>query len=346
MSERYTSDLPAVPDPDYEYINPEHERDIFDRLFEEGSEDEIPTTVRGIYRHMLEAKQSKTPLRYDNKTEKLFEFTAAQGFIDGWAVYDDDGRLNMDLTSEKIGIPYDFEINSQFAHGEITGLPGPGRPLPEQPVEIHLDRKRRLFQATYGHEIGHYFMRAVKAYNVQGWNRLEEDFCDYFGRRMAMPIKHLGEFVTDQRPVDEQAILELMGRFQMELVDVITGLMEYGILPSRVAIDTYYGRAKNEDYSQKVTRGVYCLHCMQVGGDYNCPTVNQPTPLFDFTDRAWGGQMWSCLGEDLHKPPILSTLTKYYVANEAQLVLFRPGALYEHDDEDQAVTKAVRISYR
>ena len=217
------------------------------------------------------------------------------------------------------------------AHGEIVGLPRSKGT--SQPIEIHLDRTQQLHQATYGHEIGHYFFQAVKGLVRNGRNEYEEKFCDYFGRRMAMPLRQLDEYASGEKEVDREAILDLMRRFRMGLNDTIYGLMEYGILPPRVAVDTYNGKRANEDYSKKVVRGIFCLHCMHVGGDYNCPGVSAPTPLFDLTDRAWGGKMPSCLGEDVHKPEILSTLTKFYIANEVQPVLFRPGALYEIADE-------------
>jgi hypothetical protein len=329
MIERYTYDLPAVPDPTYELINPQHEKDIFERALDEP--DDIPENLRLMFEGVVEAKKTKTPIEYDHGIERYFEHSGAQEFIDKWTVYDDDGRLNMDLTSIKIGIPYNFNMDSFIAQGEIVGLHVSGDT--SQPIEIHLDSERQLYQATYGHEIGHYFLRAIKGFNERGWNRNEENFCDYFGRRMAMPLEQLDEYVSGEKKVDGQAILDLMSRFRMELGDTIWGLMEYGLLPPRVAIDSYNGKYPNEDYSQKVNRGVFCLHCMQVGGDYNCPSVDIPTPLFDFTDRAWGAKMQSCLGEDLHKADVLSTLTKFYVANEVQLVLFRPGASYEYDSD-------------
>ena len=330
MSMRYTFELPAVPDPTYVCVNPERE-DIFERTFEDEDMD-LPESFRAMYADMVEAKQSKTPIAYDYAPENYFHSSGAQAFIDQYAVYDDDGRLNMDMTSLKIGIPYNFNMLNAIAQGEIVGLSGSEDT--SQPIEIHLDRIQQLHQATYGHEIGHYFFQVVKGFVRNGPNEYEEKFCDFFGRRMAMPLGQLDEYASAKQDFDGQSLLSVMRRFRVGLADALFGLMEYGILPPRVAIDTYNGKYTNEDYSKKVVRGIFCLHCMHVGGDYNCPGVSAPTPLFDLTDRAWGGKMQSCIGEDIYKPEILSTLTKFYVANEVQPVLFRPGALYEIPDED------------
>ncbi len=327
MSERYTSDVPAIPDPDYEWIRPEYKRSLLERI--EDEQTEISADFRLLLEDMAKAEREKIPKDYDYFAEHFFKRTGAQEFIDEYAVYDDDGRLNIDLTSAKIGIPYNYEITSRADRGEIVGLPG--NTSFGQPIEIHLNPEMQLHQVTFGHEIGHYFWRVVQYDPSEGYNRTEEDFCSYFGRRMALPCEQL----VGYEKIDEAAILDIMSRFRANLDDALTALMEYGFLPSRVAIDTYNGKYENPDFSEKVTRGIFCLHCDQVGGDYGCLNVNQPTPLFDFTDRAWGGQMQACLGEDLHNPEIMSTLTKHYVANEVRLVLFRPGALYEFDSKSE-----------
>lgn len=148
-----------------------------------------------------------------------------------------------------------------------------------------------------------------------------------------MPADKVFESIESVKQIDEAVLLSLMAQFKVSLHDAVLQLMEYHLLPPRIAIDSYNGKSKNPDYSQKVSRGFFCMHCEETGGDYNCPNTGSNSPLFNFTDRAWGANLTSCLGEDLHKPEILSTLTKYYVAHEAQLVLFRPGAQFEYDSE-------------
>lgn len=320
MIERYTADVPAIPDESYVYVNPELKRDIIDRALEE-PDGTVPERLLDMFANIAEQKRQRTPIEYDYFVERFFDETNAQQYIDRYAVYDDEGRLNIDLTSSKVGIPYNFNISNTLFHGEITGLPG--HDIITSP-EIHLNPEKPLHSVTFGHEIGHYFWRVEEGVPSAGYNKVEEDFCNYFGRRMALPNEKLEEYGS----INKEVILEIMGRFKVELGDALTALMEAGILPPRVSIDSYNGEYPNLDYSEKVTRGTFCLHCDQVGGDYGCPNVNIPTPLFDFTDRAWGGKLQSCLGEDLHKPEIMSTLTKYYVANEVQLVLFRPGSEY------------------
>lgn len=320
MVERYTSDVPAIPDENYVYINPERRGDIIDRALEE-PDGTVPDGLLDIFAEMAEQKRNRVPIEYDYLIERFFDETNAQQYIDKYAVYDEDGRLNIDLTSSKLGIPYNFNISNAFIHGEITGLPGHGTIMSP---EIHLNPEKPFHSVTFGHEIGHYFWRVIEEVPSAGYDRLEENFCNYFGRRMALPNEKLEEYGS----IDEEVILEIMGRFKVELGDALTALMEAGILPPRVSVDSYNGEYRNLDYSEKVSRGTFCLHCEQVGGDYGCPNVNIPTPLFNLTDRAWAGKLRSCLGEDLHKPEIMSTLTKYYVSKEVQLVLFRPGAEY------------------
>jgi hypothetical protein len=325
MFERYTSDLPAVPDPDYVNINPEQDDAYWlDALNDPAFDDS--QDFREMLTLSMEAKRKKEPKAYDYLVERFFERLGAQSFIGVYAVYD-EGVLNLDATSKRIGIPYNFSMEHPLAHGEIVGLPGDTSN--GDAIEIHLNPENKAHGVTFGHEIGHYFWRVIMGIGEDGYDGTEEDFCTYFGRRMALPEKELQAYST----INEKTLLTIMSRFNVELEDAITALMEIGSLPPRVAIDTYNGRYKNPDYSEKVTRGIFCLHCMQVGGDYGCPYVDMPTPLFDFTDRAWGGIMQACLGEDLHKPKVLSTLTKFYIANEVQLVLFRPGARYESDSE-------------
>ena len=317
MVERYTTDVPAIPDPNFESSNPERRSFLDEALVES---EEMTDSLRSILGRMATEREEKIPIEYDYHTERFFEQSNAQTFIDKYAVYDNDGRLNMDLTSAKIGIPYNFNMTpGLFAQGEIVGLHDDR--ANEQLIEIHLNKEAMLHQVTFGHEIGHYFWSEVQGMSRD--YRPEEAFCDYFGRRMALDREHL----TTYDVIDEEAIINIMSRFRVGLGDAVIALMETGLLPTRVAIDSYNPKFSNLDYSEKVNRGIFCLHCIQVGGDYGCPDANQTTPLLDLTDRAWGSSIYSCLGEDLHDGAIMSALTKHYAANEKQLLLFRPGYL-------------------
>ena len=302
MSERFTSDVPAYPDSNYVWVNPKYKDTP---SIHEQDEDFWLLTLK----------------EYGYEVETLFETSDALEFIDEFAVYDDDGRLNIELTSIKIGIPYSFDMESTYARGEIAGLPGmdSGKEL-----EIHLDPRQLVQQITFGHEIGHFFYRAIHGAERMGYNPDEEEFCEYFGRRMAMKPEYIQEFLNGDRPLDEDALMEIMSRFRLELKDTITCLMELGVLPPRVAVDSYNPEYPNEDFSLKVKRNIHCLHCARVDGDFNCPGADQPTPLFNFTDRAWGNRGGFCLSEELRDPAIMSTLTAHYVSREEQLLLFRP----------------------
>lgn len=326
MSVRFTSEVPPIPDPDYAYINTEmNNRLPFDEAIRQNP-DLVSDELKYLFKHLWEPDTDKSPKVPEHYARRYFEWSKAQSFIDASAVYEDDGRLNIDQTSQRIGIPYNYDMRSDIAQAEIVGLPGSGT---EEEVVIHLRKDGDDHKVSFGHEIGHYFYRAIMKSGEAGYSRPEEEFCDYFGMAMALPKKYLETYDR----IDEAAILDIMSRFNTNLSSTIEQLMEYGLLPRRVAVDTYNGKVKNPDYSDKVKRGIFCKHCSDVNGDWNCPDAYSESLLLDFTDRAWGGKMPSCCGEKLLKPEVMSTLTKYYLARETQLVLFRPGAEYEYDYE-------------
>ena len=330
MKPHFTSEVPAVPDQDYTYVNPDRgEGDPFE-AFLERTDPEMPDEISIMIRHFKAIQESKMPKDPNTFPEYMFEILRAQDFINWHAMYDEDGRLNMDVTSQRLGIPYSYNMRHSVIHGETLGMPDTD--TDGQPFEFLIRRDGGSIRATYGHEVGHYFWNIVAEQARAGDD--EEDFCDYFGRRMALPRRFLREYSS----IDETAIIEMMNRFDVGLNDLIMQLMEYRMLPERVAIDTYIGKVKNPDYSEKVSRKIICRHCSTVGGDQNCPQTGNNTLLFDFTDRAWADILTSCTGERLFDPKILSTLTKYYKSKETQLVLFRPGAPYEYEPEsDEAV---------
>ena len=317
MFETYTSDVPAVPDPDFRPLSPDAHlyRTRSEAVYDQLTFDYQLDNPEFIVDPVVEAK-----VTFHAKT--IFETFKAQAYIDKIAVYDADGRLNLHRTSQRIGVPFDYDMQGYSYRGMITGELFNGS-AGESPT-IHLNKNHESQLLTFGHEIGHYFFRAVSQIERPSHSIIEEDFCDHFGATMAMPQK----FVEDYEVIDEVTILEIMSRFQLSLNDTITQLQRYKKLPPRVAIDTYYGRVKNPDYSEKVTRGIICLGCNQPSG-YSCSGKKSKIPLFNFTDRAWGEKMMSCIGERAFRPNIMSTLTKYYMAKETQLILFRPGATFE-----------------
>lgn len=324
MPERYTSDFPALPDQEYIVQCPEFTN--CPGIDEWRADPEtIPDDLRPYIGHLFEKRNE--PKQPDLFVQRVFEEYGAQFFIDTRTVYTPEGRLDLDLTSQSMGIPYNYNMKDNVARAEIIGLhPNPNNDL----LEIHLRAGSESQTISFGHEIGHFFWRAVLGWGTESYDREEEDFCDYFGRRMALPLKFLSAYAS----INEQTLLEMMIRFDTGPNDLIEYLMEYGLLPERVAIDSYTGKMRNLDFSEKVERHILCKHCNSVGGDFNCPEAGKEAILFDFTDRAWSDRLSSCCGEKLHnKPAIMSTLTKYYQAHEEQLVLFRPGASFEYESD-------------
>ena len=335
MFEKYTSDVPAIPDPDYVWLNPENQVSFEERMLAEADDHDDTHGLRKMFESLIEAKKPGLPKAEFDDSATYFYSTNAQRFMDDVAVYHTDGTLNIDGTSTKIGIPYKFEMRHKTARGEIAGLKGSGS---DEPIEIHLRKEEHTkhLQTTFGHEIGHFYWREVLNWGLSdvAIDPVEEKFCDYFGRRMAMPEDGLQSYET----INEATLIDMMSKYRVDLSELMQQLMEYEILPRRVAVDSYCGREKNLDYSRKVNRSFFCQHCELVDGDYNCPEAGQNAPLFDFTDRTWASQLSNgCCGEDLHKANIMSTLTKYYVSKETQLILFRPGARFEDESQPLAV---------
>lgn len=291
MTERLTSDVPAIPDLDFISYDP----DYYARN---------PRSLRAF----LESHDSETvPLRDPTEVQDLFNNTPAKEFIADIAVYQDSGALDIEMSSRVLGIPvvYDTHPELTACHGHITGLP-PN--VDNDELLIHINPDSDSKPQTFGHEVGHFYYRVILGKPYRSYSSFEEDFCEYFGAQMALPkwqAEGLGE-------ISEAALLELMARSELSLRDTIYQLQEYGILPPRVAVDSFNGKVRNLDFSEKVTRDIACKHCKDTGGDLNCYLAGTDAPLFDFTDRNWGGSIGGCCGEDLHTPEIVSTLTKHY----------------------------------
>lgn len=287
MREKLTSDIPAIPDPYFVSANVDTER--FRR------------------RRYDSDNRQVAPMRNPDSSRQLFEIIDAASYIERIAVYSEEGTLDIEASAEVLGIPVVFELekDKSFCKGYITGITPQESGLQ---IEIHIAPDGEDKSITFGHEVGHYFLSEVYGWKPLGYDRAEEHFCDYFGRQMVMPKSRFNELGE----INEALLLDLVDRYSVGLEDLITQLQEYGLLPSRLAIDTYNPKLPNLDYSQKVVRNIICKHCHDVGGDRNCPEAGQACLLFDFTDKALALSLSNCCGEDLHLPEIASTLTKHY----------------------------------
>lgn len=171
MTERYTFDVPAIPDPEFVSMNPTiltgktFEQEMLDS-FDLVSDDLKDALIRAMNRGLGEPQ--KTP---NDFPRQFFKWSGAQTYIDKFAVYDGDGRLDIGLTSKKIGIPYTFDMTGGFHQAEIVGLPG--SPV-DEPIEIHLrEDDVENHRVSIGHEIGHYFFRVEMGHDDPGYNRSE-----------------------------------------------------------------------------------------------------------------------------------------------------------------------------
>lgn len=253
-------------------------------------------------------------------SRRFFGESRAQEYIDDVAVYRDD-VLDIHATADGLGIPIAYVEKSHPA-GFIGGT---GIYRGESPLQISLYKDLRSRKTiTFGHEIGHYFLDEVVGNVVDGFSHEVERFCEFFGRAMALPKRAL----EDVEYVDEQGLLDLKTKHQVELSTTIFQLIQTGKLPRRVAVDSSIGETKNPEYSDKISRNFVCLHCGETGGDRNCPNVGADGRLFDFTDRSWSLSLPTCVGEGYLGPAELAGLTRYYETKSGQLPLFRPMARY------------------
>ena len=121
MFEQYTTDVPAISDPDFVSANSTPELSIEELLLAKlnGSDN---NAIRLVLEEWIESKKPGMPKEAFDDSRYYFEESGAQGFINSFAVYNTDGKLNLDATSAKIGIPYSFEVRSSLVMGEIVGL--------------------------------------------------------------------------------------------------------------------------------------------------------------------------------------------------------------------------------
>ncbi len=290
MFEKLTSDVPASPDHNFVSANP-NQFDHAPKLY-----------LLTSFKEMGLIASPRDP----NLVRELFHSLPAQEYIEKVSIYKESGSLDIDASSQRLGIPIIINKNL-LGHGKITGL------TPEDyglPLEIHLNPTHDSMPLTFGHEVAHFYWSKGLSNQYVEYEQYKEDFCDYFGAQMAMPEKSLPNLSN----ITESTLLSLAERYELSINDVILQLQEYGFLPPRVAIDSFMPKYPNPDFSEKVARNIVCRHCHDSGGDPNCHLARTVAPLFDFTDMSWGDKFGHCSGEDLLKPEIISTLTSHYRA--------------------------------
>ncbi len=302
MPERYTYDLPV----NIELKKPHTA--VEDITYDPWASDEIKVQSR------------RTP-QDANLSRRAFELLNAQRFIDEVGVWKDEGELDIHATAKNVGVPVKYDESLMFrAKGTLGGY-GPFKGKSERLLSLQ-PKLGRDETVTFAHEIGHLFLGEVVPNNqrldIPG--RVEEEFCDYFGRAMAMPEKLIERYDTSH--VDEQKIIDLALGFKVLVRTAVLQCIEKGSLPDKVSIDTYIYTCPNPDYSEMVERVCVCLHCEETSGDLYCPNAGKESRLLDFTEYAWAWEFGRCQGEERLSLDERKKLTAYYESLPRQIPLF------------------------
>lgn len=282
------------------------------------------------------------PLKYNNEAMDLlpgYELyrsltysKQARAFRTNYVEWSPDmKKLLIDETAANIGIPLSFRSLKEYGplHRGHLGGTGPYKglsPWGVSPYEVAIDPTFNQDRTTFGHEMGHYFIQEVLNYEPQPWDYFsEEQFCEYFGRTLAIPESAL----WDIEHVDEETIKQLVIECDVDPHSVVLRLIEAGKLPDNVHIDSYTSHKYAPGFASKVERSSVCLYCSISHGALNCPNAHlSKAALFDFTDRAWSSKFSHCSGEfsETSMESRCHYLTAYYQSRMTQLALFPPLA--------------------
>jgi Zn-dependent peptidase ImmA (M78 family) len=189
------------------------------------------------------------------------------------------GALDISRTADKLGIPFDYDLN--FANAKIDGLghdPGP--------VVIHLNPQKPLnsHRLSFAHELGHYIIEKVTEYHFHRLHDHEiENLVEFFGRQMVLPEDAYEQFGD----ADEELILQLSNDFEIAVDTVILQLMFSSKLPSKIGIDTTipYRAGRRAELNNTVGRTYKCFDC-ENGGQCE-PTDGVKILDFKSRDDLW-----------------------------------------------------------
>ena len=213
----------------------------------------------------------------DSSLESAFKELGCQEWIDAFAVYT-DGHIDIEATANKVGVPVNYDLakinpNNYSSGGILSGVPE------DDSFEIHLSDRLNFpkeWNITFGHELGHLFIITALDLPRQALAK-EEQFCDYFGIRLAIPKTELDSMET----VDEDNIVLLAERLGVDHGAIMLRLMEERIIPRQFLMDTNYPvGVPNLFFNGKVRREVMCYKCfMQTPHQINTDRL----PKMDFT---------------------------------------------------------------
>ena len=203
---------------------------------------------------------------------EVYEYLGAQKFADQFRE-PSTGPLDIEATSEKLGIPVTYE--AIHGHARILGLDG------EVPIEVEVLEDDYEKAMSFSHELGHYLLYLTGNHSPDLDNN-EETFCEYFGRKFSMPTVDL----LNANPLDGDNLLRICEEYQVSLRSLLIWMMESEKLPPLITIDTRFPVTPNPDYSRVVSRSCVCLGCEYGNCDIKREEfVVDESQVFDLT--AW-----------------------------------------------------------
>jgi hypothetical protein len=223
---------------------------------------------------------------YNSDLKVTFDQLDAAHWIDTFRAEDELGAVDIAKTADNVGVSVEYEIpldengQKQFANGLIRGLDG------DEPISIHLDLDWRTYEIrqTFGHELGHLFLKKVAGiYSAPGGrDRTVEAFCDYFGLQMALPV----DKIQNINDVNADVIADITNRYNVGHFAVMHQFMESGALPKRMLFDTSMGDVPNPLYSDKIDQRIICYDC-HINKQHEPVTLPLRIDALDLTQYDW-----------------------------------------------------------
>ena len=189
-----------------------------------------------------------------------------------------EGPLDINATAEAIDIPVYIDETIRN-HAVISGLHDK-----DSPIEIRISEFSNEKTLSFAHEVGH-FLLYLEGHNNKYTYNIEESFCEYFGRKLSMPNVD-GLIIED---ISGELLEDLSKEYQVRVSSLAIWLMEKGVFPEQLIIDTRNPASDNPDYSQKVTRHILCLKCEYgICEDRGIQYEGESIPLLDLTSHELG----------------------------------------------------------
>lgn len=221
-----------------------------------------------------------------------------------------DGVLDFEATAEQLKIPLKHEAQFSAIKASISGLTD----INEEPIEITIGQmtRPREVSLSFGHELGHYFLWMSQLSDYPN----EEEFCEYFGRQMALYSADLS--VIDS--IDGSLINDLQELYNVEPKTVILQLIDAGKLPNRVVIDTMLGNiSSHQEYntnSKNIVRCVICSDCeINNPHDTNFDPYSYRGDILNLTEYGLGIQLYTgalCSPIRFHDDPDVKRINNMY----------------------------------